>query len=403
MNICIVTHEFTTHTGQGRVNYEIARYLLDQGHRVFMVASEVAPELSCHPNAYVLLVKIPKWVQTAILRHQIFAVRSAALLRQHRIKFDVIHANGGITYHSSDVNACHFVHSSWINSRFHPIREKKGIEGLYQWLYTALNGKWEQRADRATKRVIAVSDFVKHSLIEDAHVPAETIEVIWNGVDIEEFRPRVRGEENLLRSSLGLPVSACISFFTGDIKSNRKNLDLVLHAMKRLPSQHHLVVAGSTVGSPYPAMARRMGLEDRVHFLGHRSDVSVLLRCADVFTFPSHYDPCPLVVLEALASGIPVITTRSVGNSALIESGKNGYILSGNYDLDGLVESLLDFGESEELRSQIGQEGRKTAEERSWQKMARNYEAIYQSVLRQEVSISREKNTLEDYPEIQLR
>ncbi len=392
MNICIVTHEFATYSGQGRVNYEIAKYLLDQGHRVFMVASDVAPDLSCHPNAHVLLVKIPMWVKTAVLRNQVFALRSAALLRQHRTKFDIIHANGGITYHSSDVNACHFVHSSWINSRFHPAREKKGIEGIYQWIYTTLNAKWEQRANRATRRVIAVSDFVKHSLIEDADVPAETIEVVWNGVDIEEFRPIAKGEENFLRSFLGLPSTVCISFFTGDIKSNRKNLDLVLQAMVKLPSKHHLVVAGSTLGSPYPEMAKALGLGERVHFLGHRSDVSTMLRCADIFTFPSHYDPCPLVILEALASGVPVVTASSVGNSALIEQGKNGYILNSNYDLDGLVTVLGELGDSLDLRQRVGWAGREMAEEMSWRKMAAHYEATYRE-------IRQHRNSLEIVPE----
>jgi glycosyltransferase involved in cell wall biosynthesis len=381
MNICIVTHEFSTQTGQGRVNYEIARYLLNQGHRIFMVASEVAPDLSCHPNAYPLLVEIPKWVKVRILRNQVFALRSASLIRQYRMQFDVIHANGAITYHESDVNACHFVHSSWIHSRFHPIREKKGIGAWYQWLYTTFNGKWEQRADRATKRVIAVSDFVKHSLVEDAHVPEETIEVVWNGVDIDEFRPRARGEKNLLRSSLDLPDSVCISFFTGDIKSNRKNLDLVLHAFRQLPDHHHLVVAGATLGSPYPMMAQSMGLEGRVHFLGYRSDVADLLRYADVFTFPSHYDPCPLVILEALACGVPVVTTRSVGNSVLIESGESGYVLESNHDVDSLAAVLKELGESPELRYQIGMAGRRTAEALSWQKMSAQYEAIYRHVV----------------------
>jgi glycosyltransferase involved in cell wall biosynthesis len=381
MKICIVTHGFVTQTGQGRVNYEIAQYLLDQGHEVFFVAIDVAPNLASHPNAHIFLVNIPIWVKTALLRYQVFALRSANILKRNRNRFDVIHVNGCTTYYPSNVNASHFVHSSWLKSDYHPIRSGLSLGNMYQWLFSQINAQWERRAYRQTNRVIAVSDFVKASLVQDTHVPAETIDVVWNGVDITGFRPIRPNEENVLRTSLGLAPTDCIAFFTGDIKSNRKNLDLVLQALVKLPPKYCLVVAGAIEGSPYPTMVKALGLSNRVHFLGHRQDVAMLLRCADIFTFPSHYDPCPLVILEALASGIPVITARSVGNSALLQHGENGYILDHNYDLDGLVKILQELGESPELRSRIGSMGRQTAEARSWQNMARQYEAIYANEL----------------------
>jgi glycosyltransferase involved in cell wall biosynthesis len=382
MKICIVTHEFATYTGQGRVNYEIAHYLASQGHELYLLASEVAPDFQRYPNVHPLLVNIPGWVKTAFLRNQVFALKSRSMLRQHQ--FDIIHANGSITYHRSDVNACHFVHSSWLKSDYHPRRSGLSLGNIYQWLYSKLSAQWEQRAYRQTNRVIAVSDFVKASLEQDAHVPAGTIDVVWNGVDIEEFRPIRSDEENMLRTTLGLAPTDCIAFFTGDIKSNRKNLDLVLQALVELPQNYCLVVVGTIVGSPYPAMVKALGLNDRVHFLGHRQDVSTLLRCADIFTFPSHYDPCPLVILEALASGIPVITARSVGNSALLQHGENGYILDHDCDRDGLAKIFQALGESSELRSRIGSMGRRTAEARSWQNMARQYEKIYVDLYKQQ-------------------
>jgi glycosyltransferase involved in cell wall biosynthesis len=381
MRICIVTHEFATHTGQGRVNYEVAHYLANQGHELYLVASEVDSDFQAYSNVHILLISIPTWIKTALLQHQLFALKSRSLLKKYQHQFDIIQVNGGITYYTADVNVCHFVHSSWIKSDYHPSRYCSSINAIYQWLYTKLNAHWEQRAYRHSKRVIAVSDFVKRSLVQDANVPFEMIDVVWNGVDIKEFRPIYETENNQLRTSLGLPPEAIISFFTGDIKSNRKNLDLVLQALSKLPEKHHLVIAGATTSSSYPAIAEDLGLGARVHFLGHRRDVHSLLRCADVFTFPSHYDPSPLVILEALASGIPVITTHSVGNSALLKHRENGYILNNTYDLDGLVDILQELGESPDLRSRIGSKGRQTAETLSWQNVAKQYEAIYTAEL----------------------
>jgi glycosyltransferase involved in cell wall biosynthesis len=378
MKICIVTHEFTPYTGQGRVNYEIAHYLAGQGHELYLLASEVAPNFQRYSNVHPLLVDIPEWVKTALLRNQVFALKSRSMLQQHQ--FDIIHANGSITYYRSNVNACHFVHSSWLKSDYHPCRSTLSISNIYQWFYSQLNVQWEQRAYRQANRVVAVSDFVKQSLIQDALVPAETIDVVWNGVDITEFRPIRATEENMLRISLRLNPTACIAFFTGDIKSNRKNLDLVLQALIELPENYCLVVAGAIEGSPYPAMVQALGLNHRVHFLGHRQDVSTLLRCADIFIFPSHYDPFALVVLEALASGIPIITVPTLGIAPMIQHGENGYLLANDYDRDGLVKILQELGKSPELRSRIGSMGRQTAEARSWQNMARQYEAIYVDV-----------------------
>jgi glycosyltransferase involved in cell wall biosynthesis len=381
MRICIVTHEFSSSTGQGRVNYEIAQYLLDRGHEVFMIASDVASNLASYPNAHVFLVKTPAWVKSALFRSQFFAMRSATILKDNHHKFDIIHANGSITYHPSDVNACHFVHSSWLISRYHPIRRKINASSLYQALYTFWGAKWEQSSYYQTNRVIAVSESVKKSLIDDAHVSPESIDVIWNGVDLEEFRPKHKDEENYLRQTLGLSQDVCLSFFAGDIKTNRKNLDLVLQAMVRLPKSHHLVIAGSIEGSQYPMMARALGLADRVHFLGYRSDIAHLLRCADIFTFPSHYDPFALVVLEAMASGIPVITGRSVGISPLLFHGEDGYVLDSNYDVAALANLLQRLGNSVELRQRIGQAARRTAEKLSWRQMAVYYENVYTAEL----------------------
>src|SRR5260370_25449043 len=108
-----------------------------------------------------------------------------------------------------------------------------------------------------------------------------------------------------------------MAIFAGDLKTSRKNLDTVLNAIRMLPSVH-LAVAGGVDGSPYLALAERLGVPDRVHFLGRVSAMPLLMKSADCFIFPSRYDPLGLVILEAMATGLPVITSASAGGARLL-------------------------------------------------------------------------------------
>ena len=143
MRIALVTHKVLKGDGQGRVNYEIARAVLRRGHQVFLVASQIAAELDAHPSVSWVRIPVARW-PTELLRNQIFAWHSSRWLRRHSHQLDVIHVNGFITWAASDVNAAHFVHSTWLRSPVHTARLRRDFYGGYQWLYTALNARLEK-------------------------------------------------------------------------------------------------------------------------------------------------------------------------------------------------------------------------------------------------------------------
>lgn len=380
MNICIVTHVLRLTDGQGRVNYETARYLARQGHSVTLVSSTIDPVLAAEPNITWLEVSVPDWLALDLFRYQVFALGAYRTLNRRKSEFDIIHLNGAITFIAADVNASHFVHSDWLKSPYHTARVTKGLYALYQRCVTILNACWERKAYKAALCVVAVSDKVRNSLIKQADVTASKIEVIYNGVDTDEFHPRRTGEPNLLRETLGIPDDAFLAFFSGGIKTNRKNLDLPLQAIAALGPRYHLVVVGTDGGGPYPKMASELEITDRVHFLGHRDDVASLLRDADAFVFASHYDPCPLVIFEALASAIPVVTAPSVGSAAVIQHGENGFVIKDSNDLEGLIHSIKLLAEDAKIAHQIAQSGRETAQNLTWEAMAKRYESLYQKI-----------------------
>jgi glycosyltransferase involved in cell wall biosynthesis len=374
MKIGMLTRRITKGHGQGRVNYEIARAALRRGHQVVLVASQIAPELSSHPSASWIPIPVARW-PTDLLRDQVFAWRSFRYLRKYSHQLDVVHANGFITWAASDVNTAHYTHSARLRL---PVR----IAGLpryfydaYQWLYAALNAHWERRAYRQAQVVVAVSEKVRNELVEIG-VPDKHLYVIPNGVDLQEFSP---GPAD--RRELGLREGVPLALFAGDIKTSRKNLDTVLHALVEVPALH-LAVAGSTEGSPYPRLARRLSLASRVHFLGYRRDVSQLMRAADLFVFPSRYEGHPLVVLEAMASGLPVITAATAGVSNMVDAGC-GIVIDDPEDTKALAATLKRLVQYPESRKRMGQVARAVIERYSWQQMSERYLQLYEEVVNQ--------------------
>jgi glycosyltransferase involved in cell wall biosynthesis len=187
MKICIVTHCVIRGDGQGRVNYEVAGEALRQGHQLTLIASAISPELAQHPQVTWVPI-IVKQIPTELLRNIVFSLKSSAWLRQHQAEFDVVKVNGAIASVRSDLNAVHFVHSSWLKSPFHVWHHRRDLYGAYQWLYTALNAYWEKIAFGRAKLTIAVSEQIKQEILA-LGIPAERIEVIANGVDLQEFSP----------------------------------------------------------------------------------------------------------------------------------------------------------------------------------------------------------------------
>lgn len=144
-----------------------------------------------------------------------------------------------------------------------------------------------------------------------------------------------------------------------------------------------LAVVGSLRNSPYPAIVESLGLSDRVHFLGFRLDIARLLRASDIFVFPSRYEPFSLVVLEALASGTPVITAATVGAAELITPAC-GTVLPDPDDIQALSSALHDWLAHPFRMRAAARAARETAENHDWSQMADAYLAAYENLMGRE-------------------
>ncbi len=362
MHIALVTHKFVRGDGQGRVNLEVARAALRRGWRLTLLASDVSPELLAQAGVTWIPIRAAGW-PTELVRNQVFAFASWGWLARHRHEIDLIVVNGFITWAIADVAAAHFVHSAWLHSPYRP--RMLSLRGAYQQLYTNLNARLERRAYRGAGFVIAVSEQVRQQLLA-AGLAERTIEVIPNGVDTKEFSPDPDG----FRSD-SAPSRDITALFVGDLQTSRKNLHTVLRALSRCPDVT-LAVAGTVGGSPYPGLAVRLGVSDRVRFLGFRADLPELMRAVDFVIFPSLYEPCGLVLLEAMASGRPIVTARTVGGLEVADPAC-ALVLEDPEDVTAMAAAINKLASSPQLREEMGVAGRHQALRLDFALMAERY------------------------------
>lgn len=205
-------------------------------------------------------------------------------------------------------------------------------------------------------------------------VPADRLITLYNGVDTERYHPgksQTAGEA--MRTTLRL--DGPLALFAGS-GFQRKGLDRAIDGLSRASVAADLLVAGRGDPAPYRALARQKGVEKRVHFLGHRSDLHVLYAAADLFVLPTRYDPFANSCLEAMACGTPVATTSTNGASELIVPGVNGWI--GADDFAPAFELLSD---PKRVRA-MGESARSTAEQLTWSKYTDRLLALYELVAR---------------------
>jgi UDP-glucose:(heptosyl)LPS alpha-1,3-glucosyltransferase len=188
-------------------------------------------------------------------------------------------------------------------------------------------------------RVIANSAMVKKEAEDFYKYPAERIDVIPNGVPLAQFRPdpEVRRQR---RQSFGLAEEDVAVLFVGS-GWERKGLRYAIEAVESLGKRFRLFIAGRG--------RRRPAFSQQVRPLGAVRDLPAVYAAADIFLLPTLYDPFSNACLEALASGLPVITTRTNGFSEIIDEGVHGSIVDPPWDLEQL-RSALRFWSSPERR-----------------------------------------------------
>lgn len=205
------------------------------------------------------------------------------------------------------------------------------------------------------------------------------IEVIPNGVDLDRFRPPTSAERAAARAEFGLGDQERVGVFVGH-EFSRKGLSFAIRGLVHAPSTLLMVIGGNDdIIAESHAEAIEHGVGDRVLFLGPRSNLPRHLAACDYFVFPSAYEANALVVLEALASGLPVIATPVGFAPEIIRDGENGYLVDRDAEAVGArMEELATLGD--DAFAALGRAARASAETYGWREVARRYLALVQQL-----------------------
>jgi UDP-glucose:(heptosyl)LPS alpha-1,3-glucosyltransferase len=230
--------------------------------------------------------------------------------------------------------------------------------------------------------VIALSKMVADDMRRFHNIAPDRMRLIYNGVDCDQFSPNHRTRHrDALRRELGVQESSTLFAIVAH-NFRLKGVATLARAVARLKSEGadvHLVVAGGKRTGAYERLADRLGLAGRASFLGSINDPVPLYAAADVYVQPTFYDPCSLVVLEALASGLPTVTSRYNGAGELITRGREGAIIQDPADDLELTDTLRPYLDLE-IRTEAGRAARQLALAHTLDRNASEVFSLYQDI-----------------------
>ncbi len=212
------------------------------------------------------------------------------------------------------------------------------------WIYRAIERRQYDPARGA--RVVAVSGMVRGHLERHHGVARDRIHVIPNAIDAGRLAvDDPAAARSALRAEFGLGPDDLVALFVGHnyaLKGLGPLLKALRHRLDRDPSARpiRLIACGGGRPGRFRSMAEDLGLSDSVRFLGFRPDIRPCFHAADFFALPTYYDPCSLVVFEALAVGLPVITTACNGAGESIAEGREGSVIPAPDDREALADAL---------------------------------------------------------------
>lgn len=272
---------------------------------------------------------------------------------------------------------------------------------VYGWIVSRLtlipfigtiHGKnyfWQKARRRAAYRIIArtatlvvVSEDLKQFVTEKVGIPNDRIRVIYNGVTPS---PSVSDAEvERCRSELDVKADDRVLGTVGSlypVKGHRFLLDAMPAVLERFLNVVLIIAGRGELEVPLKDQAKRLGIEEKVRFLGMRQDIPQLLALMDVFILPSLSEGLSMALLEAMAAGKPVVATRVGGNPELVEDGKTGMLVTAE-DAKELAASLMRMLEEPTTMHFFGQTGAVRVQRQfSTHRMSNQYADLYSASL----------------------
>jgi UDP-glucose:(heptosyl)LPS alpha-1,3-glucosyltransferase len=310
----VILHANPAKGGAERYTLDLAAALAQRGHQVTLVATTFA-----QVPAGIAAQTIVAGGLTRLGRYEAFLDALDAHLAS--VRYDIVHAMLPVRrcdlYHPHAGIAAEVLASPRWSDRLNLKRRRFGE--IERGLLSREDGPI----------VLCLSKYVREQLLKHYAIREKRLEILFNGVDLEKFTPA------------DPPVHPGINALMIAQDFERKGLAQAIKALAQVPDPRlRLTVVGRPDPARYQRLAQSLGVADRVLFPGPTPNPRQAYAAADFFILPTRHDPCSLVVLEALAMGLPVITTRQNGASEIMTDGVHGFVLNSFDDLGGLADAF---------------------------------------------------------------
>ena len=271
------------------------------------------------------------------------------------------------------------VHREWLAQRARVLGPaRRRLMWLNPYHRHLLRAEAALFASPRLRAVICNSQMVRDEIQRHYGVTPEKLHVIYSGVDIEHFHPRLKSERDAVRARHSVPNDATVFLFVGS-GFERKGLTMVLTALAHVSEAYLLVVGRDKHASRYATQAQVLGIANRVRFLGRQTDVRPYYGAADALVLPSLYDPFPNVALEAMACGLALITSTKSGAAELVRDGESGFVTDA---LDGdVIATAMRHLTVTATAARLGAAARRAVEPLTLAQMGARLRALYQSLL----------------------
>jgi glycosyltransferase involved in cell wall biosynthesis len=395
VKVCFISPEYLPLSGgTGAYVYYLSNELIKHGNSICVVTGyDASADVKVNEQLSAFFLKTPK---TPLVKSFLFA--GSAFRKLNKIRdscaADIAHANLPLV--PSFAVPANFgktlvatVHSTWKGeaeairgepySRLNP-NEKFMVS--FNWFLRIFEEKMLERANK----IIAVSDFTRRELLQYYKVKEEKIRVIHNGVDTSKFQPA--RDKRKAKEEVGLNPEDSAILSVGRLYA-RKGLFTLIESMPAVVKRFRnakFVISGkgqSNETKKLVAHAMKLGVRDNIIFTGYFPDKKLpkLYQAADVFAFSTFYENLPFAVLEALSTGLPVVTTYVGGIPEMIDSGKNGFLVQ-PFNAKQLTDKVLYFLEHPADASEMGFLARKIILERfDWRLIVKKVLKVYEEAL----------------------
>jgi UDP-glucose:(heptosyl)LPS alpha-1,3-glucosyltransferase len=384
MRVALVYRNFSLDGSLERDNVLLARSLADRG--VEVVCYSNPDTRTVEPHGIAFRDVRPLLRSRSRLGYPIecasFAVAATRALRAERDRYDVVDVRG-ISAWEHDVVHVHAVpkaeHKRWSTGQGRAYRApalRSVVAPLHRPQRTV--SRTIQRMQFRPgffRAVIAVTDGVRNDLVREYDVPAEAVEVIPPPIDGASF---AAPSASRLRQELELGPTAEFILFVGHA-FDRKGLREAIACLPHVREDAHLVVLGRGDETPYERQAASLGVRDRVHFAGTSEKPEAYYGAADLLLLPTRHDPWGIPLIEAMAAGVPVVSTENAGAAEAVRRACAGVIVGETEPaaLGAAVSSLL---RDPDLRRAMGERGRRAAAEFTADRQAERMIEIYERI-----------------------